>query len=249
MLVARAGLRAGRADGAHGTTGRLWWTCWSRRTTPPWPCRPRREQEPATLAADPATLARLAQKLSESTSPERTIFMAQLITAVGGEAAVPIVGQAVRGGDRRPAGRVAGRRAGGSRRAGRRGARAVRRAADPQRRTGATVGHRRPGADRRPARWPLPGGRRPPVGRSGDRGPAARPACPRDGGRSRPAGGGRTRAACTAERGRSAHPGAGPGRRGAGARRRLPAGCDPLARGWGRRGAAGGRAGRRDAGR
>jgi HEAT repeat protein len=54
-------------------------------------------QEPTTFAAaDPATLARLAQKLSESTSPERALFMAQLITAVGGEAAVPIVGQAAR---------------------------------------------------------------------------------------------------------------------------------------------------------
>jgi hypothetical protein len=53
-------------------------------------------QEPMTLAADPATLARLAQKLSESSGPERTIFLAQLITAVGGDAAVPIVGQAAR---------------------------------------------------------------------------------------------------------------------------------------------------------
>ena len=53
-------------------------------------------QESITLAADPATLARLAQKLSESPSSERTIFLAQLITAVGGEAAVPIVGQAAR---------------------------------------------------------------------------------------------------------------------------------------------------------
>lgn len=50
----------------------------------------------ALAPADPATLAHLAQKLGESTSPERSIFMAQLITAVGGEAAVPIVGQAVR---------------------------------------------------------------------------------------------------------------------------------------------------------
>ena len=59
-------------------------------------------QEPSTLAsADPATLARLAQKLTESTSPERTIFMAQLIAAVGGESAVPIVGQAARGAGRR----------------------------------------------------------------------------------------------------------------------------------------------------
>ena len=53
-------------------------------------------QEPSTPAADPATLAHLAQKLNESKNPERTIFMAQLITAVGGEAAVPIVGQAIR---------------------------------------------------------------------------------------------------------------------------------------------------------
>jgi hypothetical protein len=56
-------------------------------------------QEPSTFApADPSTLAGLAQKLRESTSPERAIFMAQLISAVGGEAAVPIVGQAARGG-------------------------------------------------------------------------------------------------------------------------------------------------------
>jgi HEAT repeat protein len=55
-------------------------------------------QEPATFApADPSTLDGLAQKLKESTSPERAIFMAQLISAVGGEAAVPIVGQAARG--------------------------------------------------------------------------------------------------------------------------------------------------------
>lgn len=53
------------------------------------------EQEPASLSADPATLARLGQKLSESTTPERTLFVAQLITAVGGDAAVPAVAQAV----------------------------------------------------------------------------------------------------------------------------------------------------------
>jgi CRP/FNR family cyclic AMP-dependent transcriptional regulator len=53
-------------------------------------------QEPSlAVAADPATLASLEHKLRESTSHERTIFMAQLITAVGGEAAVPIVRQAV----------------------------------------------------------------------------------------------------------------------------------------------------------
>jgi CRP-like cAMP-binding protein/HEAT repeat protein len=54
------------------------------------------EQGPSTLAADPTTLARLGQKLDESTSPERILFMAQLITAVGGEAAIPFVGQAAR---------------------------------------------------------------------------------------------------------------------------------------------------------
>ena len=52
-------------------------------------------QAPAALVADAATLARLAQKLSERTSAERTVFMAQLITAVGGEAGVPVVAQAV----------------------------------------------------------------------------------------------------------------------------------------------------------
>ncbi len=46
-------------------------------------------------AADPATLAHLVQKLNASTTLERAIFMAQLITAVGGDAAVPIVAQAV----------------------------------------------------------------------------------------------------------------------------------------------------------
>ena len=54
-------------------------------------------QAPATLPlADPATLARLAQKLRESTSPEYAVFMARLICEIGGEAAVPIVGQAAR---------------------------------------------------------------------------------------------------------------------------------------------------------
>jgi CRP-like cAMP-binding protein len=52
--------------------------------------------EPSPFAAaDPATLAHLVQKFHASTTPERAIFMAQLITAVGGEAAVPIVAQAV----------------------------------------------------------------------------------------------------------------------------------------------------------
>ena len=53
-------------------------------------------QEPTDLASDPETLARLTQKLSESASPERTVFLAQLITATGGAAAVQVVGQAAR---------------------------------------------------------------------------------------------------------------------------------------------------------
>jgi hypothetical protein len=53
-------------------------------------------QEPAPIAIDPAALSRLEQKLGESSRPERTIFLAQLLLAVGGEAAVPIVGRAVR---------------------------------------------------------------------------------------------------------------------------------------------------------
>ena len=58
--------------------------------------QPPAEQEIAALPVDPATLERLGRKLSESTKPERTLFMAQLISAVGGEAAVPAIGQAVR---------------------------------------------------------------------------------------------------------------------------------------------------------
>ncbi len=59
--------------------------------------QPPSEQEPSGFAvADAATLARLEEKLSKSPSPERAIFMAQLITAVGGEDAVRIVGQAAR---------------------------------------------------------------------------------------------------------------------------------------------------------
>lgn len=50
---------------------------------------------PSALAADPVTLARLARKLEESTSPERTLFLAQLATAASGEAAVPLVRQAI----------------------------------------------------------------------------------------------------------------------------------------------------------
>ena len=47
------------------------------------------------LTADPATLARLARKLEESSSPERTLFIAQLATAVGGETALPLVRKAI----------------------------------------------------------------------------------------------------------------------------------------------------------
>jgi len=49
---------------------------------------------PSALSSDPAVLIQLAQKLTESTSPERTIFMAQLITAVCGEPGVPVIRQA-----------------------------------------------------------------------------------------------------------------------------------------------------------
>lgn len=43
---------------------------------------------------DPATLNRLRQKLAESPSHEFTIFMAKLISQIGGSAAIPILGQA-----------------------------------------------------------------------------------------------------------------------------------------------------------
>lgn len=43
---------------------------------------------------DPATLNRLRQKMTESTSHEFTIFMAKLISQIGGSAAIPILGQA-----------------------------------------------------------------------------------------------------------------------------------------------------------
>lgn len=48
------------------------------------------------IATDPATLNRLRQKLNESDSYEFTIFMAQLISQIGGQDAVPILGQVVR---------------------------------------------------------------------------------------------------------------------------------------------------------
>lgn len=46
--------------------------------------------------ADPATLAVLKKKLAESSSPELTIFMAKLISQIGGREAVPILGEAAR---------------------------------------------------------------------------------------------------------------------------------------------------------
>ena len=46
--------------------------------------------------ADPATLGQLREKLANSTSPEFTIFMARLISEVGGKEAVPILGNAAR---------------------------------------------------------------------------------------------------------------------------------------------------------
>lgn len=54
-------------------------------------------QETAKLTVtDPATLQSLQKKLSESTSHEFTIFMAKLISQIGGSAAIPILGQAAR---------------------------------------------------------------------------------------------------------------------------------------------------------
>jgi CRP-like cAMP-binding protein/HEAT repeat protein len=54
-------------------------------------------QAPAPLPlADADTLGRLTRKLHASTSPEQAIFMARLIGEIGGEAAVPILGQAAR---------------------------------------------------------------------------------------------------------------------------------------------------------
>ncbi len=58
--------------------------------------QPSSMQELSSLSNNPAHLALLAQKLSESTSPERTVFIAQLIATVGGEAGVPIVASAIR---------------------------------------------------------------------------------------------------------------------------------------------------------
>ena len=48
------------------------------------------------IVADPATLRSLEQKLEESKSPEFTIFMAKLISDIGGNAAVPILDKAAR---------------------------------------------------------------------------------------------------------------------------------------------------------
>lgn len=54
-------------------------------------------QEASTLSvADPAALAQLQKKLEESTSHELTVFIAKLISQVGGSKALPILGQAAR---------------------------------------------------------------------------------------------------------------------------------------------------------
>ncbi len=52
--------------------------------------------DPSLVAADPATLNFLQKKLEESSSYEFTVFMAQLISQVGGSQAVPILEQAVK---------------------------------------------------------------------------------------------------------------------------------------------------------
>ncbi len=44
------------------------------------------------IVADPATLAKLQKKLEESSSHELTVFIAQLISQVGGSKAIPILG-------------------------------------------------------------------------------------------------------------------------------------------------------------
>jgi HEAT repeat protein len=54
-------------------------------------------QEASALSvADPATLAQLQKKLEESSSHELTVFMAKLISEIGGRQAVPVLGQAAR---------------------------------------------------------------------------------------------------------------------------------------------------------
>ncbi len=53
--------------------------------------QPTERQALSELTTDSTMLAHLSQKLSESASLERTIFIAQLITAVSGEAGVPLI--------------------------------------------------------------------------------------------------------------------------------------------------------------
>ena len=48
------------------------------------------------LAADPATIGKLKEKLMTSQSPEFTIFMARLISEVSGNEATPVLAEAVR---------------------------------------------------------------------------------------------------------------------------------------------------------
>ncbi len=52
-------------------------------------------QQGSGLIADPATLGSLKRKLDESSSPEFAIFMAQLISQVGGNASVQILAEAI----------------------------------------------------------------------------------------------------------------------------------------------------------
>lgn len=56
--------------------------------------QPATRQTPSALTNDPAMLTHLSQKLTESAGFERTIFIAQLITAVYGEAGVPVIRKA-----------------------------------------------------------------------------------------------------------------------------------------------------------
>lgn len=56
--------------------------------------QPAARQVPSALTNDPAILTHLSQKLAESAGLERTVFIAQLITAVCGEAGVPVIRKA-----------------------------------------------------------------------------------------------------------------------------------------------------------
>jgi CRP-like cAMP-binding protein/ATP/ADP translocase/HEAT repeat protein len=51
------------------------------------------------MVADPLTLKRLTEKLRTSTNPELTVFLAKMITEIGGAEAIGILDEAVRGAD------------------------------------------------------------------------------------------------------------------------------------------------------